>query len=222
MFIHPTQKRSLTVREAARIQSFPDWFYLPALRTQAYRLIGNAVPPLVGEAVGLSVRSFLEKLGVNPKVIRFGSLTLPRDEKEALNWIRPLLALSDRALRGVANEEFKRAWYSIAFLHAGLHPDSALEHGIRLGRKIHESTWLGNVEPRLLTPYYKQSGWPVALAPIAKEAWRRYEGGVLKEHEFYCADAQLAGMRYRSLELMNSRRGPHDPLGSDSRSQVTA
>jgi DNA (cytosine-5)-methyltransferase 1 len=54
MFIHPTQKRSLTPREAARVQSFPDWFQFPVSRTHQFRVIGNAVPPLVFEAVAPS------------------------------------------------------------------------------------------------------------------------------------------------------------------------
>ena len=60
MFIHPTQNRTLTPREAARIQSFPDTFKFPVARTHQYRLIGNAVPPLLGEALGRAVRHYLE------------------------------------------------------------------------------------------------------------------------------------------------------------------
>lgn len=66
MFIHPTQNRSLTPREAARIQSFPDWFRFPAARTTSFRLIGNAVPPLVAEALGLAVKEFLGRAGDPP------------------------------------------------------------------------------------------------------------------------------------------------------------
>jgi DNA (cytosine-5)-methyltransferase 1 len=59
MFIHPTQNRSLTPREAARVQSFPDWFQFPVARTHAFRLIGNAVPPLVSETVAGAVGRLL-------------------------------------------------------------------------------------------------------------------------------------------------------------------
>jgi len=56
MFIHPTEARSLTVREAARLQSFRDSYWFPESRTNAYRLVGNAVPPRFAHAVGHAIR----------------------------------------------------------------------------------------------------------------------------------------------------------------------
>lgn len=49
MFIHSTQSRSLTPREAARVQTFPDWFCFPKARTHSLRVIGLPVPPLRAE-----------------------------------------------------------------------------------------------------------------------------------------------------------------------------
>lgn len=48
-FIHPSLNRSISVREAARIQSFPDSFVFGIPMSHSYRLIGNAVPPLMGK-----------------------------------------------------------------------------------------------------------------------------------------------------------------------------
>ena len=50
-FIHPSLNRPISVREAARIQSFPDSFYFGIAMSPAYRLIGNAVPPLMGQFI---------------------------------------------------------------------------------------------------------------------------------------------------------------------------
>jgi DNA (cytosine-5)-methyltransferase 1 len=54
-YIHPDQHRTLSIREAARVQTFPDWFRFAGQPTHRLRQIGNAVPPLLGEAIGLQL-----------------------------------------------------------------------------------------------------------------------------------------------------------------------
>ena len=60
-YIHPRDNRTLTVREAARLQTFPDWYRFAGPPSAAFRQIGNAVPPLLGEQLGRAVRDSLDK-----------------------------------------------------------------------------------------------------------------------------------------------------------------
>lgn len=54
-YIHPDQHRTLTVREAARIQTFPDTFRFAGFRSHQFHQIGNAVPPILGEVIGAAI-----------------------------------------------------------------------------------------------------------------------------------------------------------------------
>ncbi|MGR9315566.1 DNA cytosine methyltransferase [Rhizobium leguminosarum] len=59
LFLHPTQNRGMTVREAARIQGFDDKFIFDKDERIAFKQVGNAVPPPVGRAVAEFVRALL-------------------------------------------------------------------------------------------------------------------------------------------------------------------
>ncbi len=60
-YIHPTQVRSLSFREAARVQSFHDSYVFCGSPSEQWIQLGNAVPPVLAEAIARSFRSTLER-----------------------------------------------------------------------------------------------------------------------------------------------------------------
>jgi DNA (cytosine-5)-methyltransferase 1 len=60
-YIHPRDNRTLTIREAARLQTFPDRYRFAGPPSAAFRQIGNAVPPFLGEQLGKAIRASLDE-----------------------------------------------------------------------------------------------------------------------------------------------------------------
>lgn len=61
MYIHPTQARGLTPREAARVQSYPDDYFFRGAYTKTYMQIGNSVPPLLGRAIAKVIKQYMKE-----------------------------------------------------------------------------------------------------------------------------------------------------------------
>lgn len=92
-YIHPRQSRTLTVREAARLQTFPDNFRFDGPPSAAFRQIGNAVPPRLGYVMGQAIRESLDEprdAGISTKKTAelLAKWWLKKDREEALPWLR--------------------------------------------------------------------------------------------------------------------------------------
>lgn len=77
--IHYKLPRQLTVREAARIQSFPDEWIFCGSKTAQGRQVGNAVPPLLAKAIGTALRQSIEKVFAEPPMAMEKGLTRMRN-----------------------------------------------------------------------------------------------------------------------------------------------
>src|SRR4029079_1705774 len=65
--IHPFSPRCITVREAARLHSYPDWFRFHVTKWHGFRQIGNSVPPFLARAVGAQVMQALGRKPSKPR-----------------------------------------------------------------------------------------------------------------------------------------------------------
>jgi DNA (cytosine-5)-methyltransferase 1 len=64
--IHPVHSRCITVREAARLHSFPDSFQFDPTKWHGFRQVGNSVPPLLARAVAASIKKALRRREERP------------------------------------------------------------------------------------------------------------------------------------------------------------
>ncbi|MCA9048763.1 MAG: DNA cytosine methyltransferase [Planctomycetaceae bacterium] len=95
-FLHPIENRSLTIRECARLQTFPDDFRFAGSVREQVQVIGNAVPPLLGECVGRCLMNSLADVSETDR----GSGQLLSFVPTLSNGMSPALAnLTDRVRR---------------------------------------------------------------------------------------------------------------------------
>lgn len=176
MFIHPTQVRSLTPREAARVQTFPDTFKFSGSRSHVFTQIGNAVPPLIGRKVGLGILRFFAQVETTDHRAHLADSEREKIVCELEQFVNECML---NPVEFVEDGNFKQAWQKIHLLLPHLHPESALDNG----REI--SAIPSRTISFCLEPYFIRSGWPVELAPIAQEANRRHQTGHLTSSEYF-------------------------------------
>ncbi|HBM3991706.1 TPA: DNA cytosine methyltransferase, partial [Listeria innocua] len=61
MWIHPKKDRAISIREAARLQSFPDSFIFKGSKDSQYQQIGNAVPPKISQVLAIKIEQVLSR-----------------------------------------------------------------------------------------------------------------------------------------------------------------
>lgn len=112
--IHPYSPRVITVREAARLHSYPDWFRFHVTKWHGFRQIGNSVPPLLGRAVA---KQIVQALEVHPKkptrtldLEEGAERLLSFDMKKAASYYRvPTTVIAQRTRKSAEKNEEREA-----------------------------------------------------------------------------------------------------------------
>ena len=165
-YIHPSEPRTLTVREAARIQTFPDSFRFAGTRSHAFTQIGNAVPPALATAVTKSMLASMDSTSPSHALIGdrhrwFRSQVLAWTGHRRTAWLDignpwAVLVSTICGRRGHGDElaeQILREWPEpadsapehvgdlIRTLSGGTSVSSAVDRCARAGRSIHHHGW---------------------------------------------------------------------------------
>ena len=132
-YIHPTANRTLSIREAARVQTFPDRFRFAGYPSIRFRQIGNAVPPLLAAAIGGSIQENLRETGDIPGVqspIRESLLNWHGAQSRDFPWRRTdnpwLVLLAEVCLHRTKAEQVAKVFPAVSDL--GATPQKFLEN----------------------------------------------------------------------------------------------
>ena len=87
-YIHPREDRTLSIREAARIQTFPDRFRFAGHPSSRYRQIGNAVPPFLSSAIASSLKVALEDGQTDSRTIDTNPTGIGPFREDLVRWFR--------------------------------------------------------------------------------------------------------------------------------------
>lgn len=107
--IHPYLPRVITVREAARLHSYPDWFRFHSTKWHGFRQIGNSVPPLLARAVASEIAKALDIKPTKPRSpLELGAPDLLKFDmgNAALHYRVPKNTIAQRSRNKNSNQQY--------------------------------------------------------------------------------------------------------------------